>query len=284
MMADSGARGSAQQMRQLAGMRGLMAKPSGEIIETPITSNFREGLSVLAVLHLDARRAQGSGRHGAQDRQLGLPDAAARRRRAGRDRSAMEDCGTDRGHRDRRRSSRAARSSSGIGERILGRVALEDVRDPINGEVLVRRPARRSTRTASQVIEDAGIEKVQIRSVLTCEVERRRVRDLLRARSRARRDGEPRRGGRRDRGAVDRRAGHAAHDADVPHRRHGDAARRSSRTTRRAAEGEVRLHEPAHGARPRGPRDRDEPQRRDRDLRRRAAASASATRWCTART
>ena len=57
MMADSGARGSNQQIRQLAGMRGLMAKPSGEIIETPITANFREGLTVLAVLHLDARCA-----------------------------------------------------------------------------------------------------------------------------------------------------------------------------------------------------------------------------------
>jgi DNA-directed RNA polymerase subunit beta' len=58
MMADSGARGSKQQMRQLAGMRGLMAKPSGEIIETPITANFREGLNVLQI-HLDARRPQG---------------------------------------------------------------------------------------------------------------------------------------------------------------------------------------------------------------------------------
>ena len=57
VMADSGARGSKQQIRQLSGMRGLMAKPSGEIIETPITANFREGLTVLAVLHLDARRA-----------------------------------------------------------------------------------------------------------------------------------------------------------------------------------------------------------------------------------
>jgi hypothetical protein len=66
-MADSGARGSAQQIRQLAGMRGLMAKPSGEIIETPITANFREGPLGAAVLHLDARRPQGSGRHGAQD-------------------------------------------------------------------------------------------------------------------------------------------------------------------------------------------------------------------------
>ena len=100
-----------QQIRQLAGMRGLMAKPSGEIIETPITSNFREGLTVLAVLHLDARRAQGSGRHGAQDGRLGLPDAPAGRRGAGRDhlraRTAARSTASRRG-----RSSRAARSSS----------------------------------------------------------------------------------------------------------------------------------------------------------------------------
>ena len=88
IMADSGARGSTQQMRQLAAMRGLMAKPSGEIIETPITANFREGLSVLAVLHLDARRAQGSRRHRAQDGELRLPHAPSRRRRAGRRRHA----------------------------------------------------------------------------------------------------------------------------------------------------------------------------------------------------
>ena len=85
VMADSGARGSKQQIRQLSGMRGLMAKPSGEIIETPITANFREGLTVLRVLHLDARRPQGPGRHGAEDRRFGLPDAPPGRRGAGRD-------------------------------------------------------------------------------------------------------------------------------------------------------------------------------------------------------
>jgi len=72
-MVDSGARGNRQQVRQLAGMRGLMAKPSGEIIERPITSNFREGLSVLEYFHLDSRRAQRSGRHGAQNCGLRLP-------------------------------------------------------------------------------------------------------------------------------------------------------------------------------------------------------------------
>ena len=84
IMADSGARGSTQQIRQLAAMRGLMAKPSGEIIETPITANFREGLIGAPVLHLDARRPQGSRRHGAQDGQLRVPHPAPRRRRAGR--------------------------------------------------------------------------------------------------------------------------------------------------------------------------------------------------------
>ena len=67
IMADSGARGSKQQIRQLAGMRGLMAKPSGEIIETPITSNFREGLTVSAVFHLDPRCPEGASGYGAED-------------------------------------------------------------------------------------------------------------------------------------------------------------------------------------------------------------------------
>ena len=111
VMADSGARGSKQQIRQLAGMRGLMAKPSGEIIETPITSNFREGLDGAAVLHLDARRAQGPGRHGAQDGRLRLPHAPSGRRGAGRDhlRARLRHARRHRGARHRRV---AARSSS----------------------------------------------------------------------------------------------------------------------------------------------------------------------------
>jgi len=83
MMADSGARGSVAQIRQLAGMRGLMAKPDGSIIETPITANFREGPERPAVLHLDPRRAQGPCRHRAEDGELRLPDAATGRRDAG---------------------------------------------------------------------------------------------------------------------------------------------------------------------------------------------------------
>ena len=83
MMAHSGARGSPAQMKQLAGMRGLMAKPSGEIIESPIISNFKEGLTVLEVLQLDPRRPQGPGRHCLEDRELGLPHAPSGRRRGG---------------------------------------------------------------------------------------------------------------------------------------------------------------------------------------------------------
>ena len=95
-MVDSGARGNRQQVRQLAGVRGLMAKPSGDIIEKPILSNFREGSDRARILHLDARRPQGSGRHRAQDRRLRLHDAQARGRGAGRD-HPREDCGTTNG-------------------------------------------------------------------------------------------------------------------------------------------------------------------------------------------
>ena len=111
IMADSGARGSQQQMRQLAGMRGLMAKPSGEIIETPITDELPRRPLGAPVLHLDPRRSQGSRGHGAQDGELGLPDPPSRRRGAGRDHHRVR-LRHLRRHRDRRRWSRAARSSS----------------------------------------------------------------------------------------------------------------------------------------------------------------------------
>ena len=85
LMVDSGARGNRQQVRQLAGLRGLMAKPSGDIIEKPILSNFREGLYGARIFHLHPRRAQGSGRHRAQDRRFRLHDAQAGGCGAGRD-------------------------------------------------------------------------------------------------------------------------------------------------------------------------------------------------------
>jgi DNA-directed RNA polymerase subunit beta' len=83
MMSHSGARGSPAQMRQLAGMRGLMAKPSGEIIEQPIISNFKEGLTVLEYFNSTHGARKGAGRHGAQDGEFGLPHASPGRRRAG---------------------------------------------------------------------------------------------------------------------------------------------------------------------------------------------------------
>jgi hypothetical protein len=91
----------------------------GEIIETPITANFREGLTVLAVLHLDARRPQGSGRHGAEDGELGLSHASSRRRRAGSAIVTQDDCGTHGWHRGRSRRLMAVTSSQRSTERTL---------------------------------------------------------------------------------------------------------------------------------------------------------------------
>jgi len=169
MMADSGSRGSAAQIRQLAGMRGLMAKPSGEIIETPITANFREGLTVLQYF---------ISTHGARK---GLADTALKTANSGyltrrlvdvaQDAIITErDCGTLDG------LLVAALTEGGeiiehIGDRILGRVALDDILDPVTGEVLV--PANMDIdETLVKRIEDAGLEKVKIRSVLTCQSRR----------------------------------------------------------------------------------------------------------------
>ncbi len=168
MMADSGARGSAQQMRQLAGMRGLMAKPSGEIIETPITSNFREGLSVLQYF---------ISTHGARK---GLADTALKTANSGYltrrlvDVSQdvvirIDDCGTIEGI-ETGPLVEGGEVIERIGERILGRVALENVEDPINSEVLVR-AGDEIHEDRVRKIEDAGIERVVIRSVLTCDAE-----------------------------------------------------------------------------------------------------------------
>ena len=166
MMADSGARGSKDQMRQLAGMRGLMAKPSGEIIETPITSNFREGLTVLQYF---------ISTHGARK---GLADTALKtansgyltRRLVDVSQEAIitqEDCGAIDG------IWAEALVEGGeilqrVGERVLGRVALEDILDPVTGEVLVRANQGIDEECVTK-IEQAGVERVRIRSVLTCE-------------------------------------------------------------------------------------------------------------------
>jgi DNA-directed RNA polymerase subunit beta' len=168
IMADSGARGGPQQIRQLAGMRGLMAKPSGEIMETPITANFREGLSVLQYF---------ISTHGARK---GLADTALKTANSGYLTRRLvdvaqdiivrtQDCGTLNG------ITATALVQSGeiiesLGERILGRVAAEDVVDPYTNEVLVARNALIDEEAVERV-ENAGIERVEIRSVLTCELE-----------------------------------------------------------------------------------------------------------------
>jgi DNA-directed RNA polymerase subunit beta' len=166
MMADSGARGSAQQIRQLAGMRGLMAKPSGEIIETPITANFREGLSVLQYF---------VSTHGARK---GLADTALKTANSGyltrrlvdvaQDIIIYEyDCGTM----DGIYVSSLVEGGEIIEpmvERILGRVALEDIRDPFADEIIVK-ASHEINEEAIQKIADAGLDRVKIRSVLTCE-------------------------------------------------------------------------------------------------------------------
>jgi DNA-directed RNA polymerase subunit beta' len=166
MMADSGARGSAQQMRQLAGMRGLMAKPSGEIIETPITSNFREGLSVLQYF---------ISTHGARK---GLADTALKTANSGYLTRRLVDVSQDmivRVHDCETNDGieigplvEGGEIIEPIGERILGRVALEDVKDPITDEVLVH-ASEEIDEDRVKLIENAGLEKVMIRSVLTCQ-------------------------------------------------------------------------------------------------------------------
>ncbi len=168
IMADSGARGSVQQIRQLAGMRGLMAKPSGEIIETPITANFREGLTVLQYF---------ISTHGARK---GLADTALKTANSGyltrrlvdvaQDIIVkMKDCKTLNG------IEIGALVESGeviqpLGERILGRIALEDIVDQFTEEKLVK-ANQMIDENAVEVIENAGLEKVKIRSVLTCEAD-----------------------------------------------------------------------------------------------------------------
>ncbi|OIQ25440.1 MAG: DNA-directed RNA polymerase subunit beta' [Alphaproteobacteria bacterium MedPE-SWcel] len=168
MMAHSGARGSVTQMKQLGGMRGLMAKPNGDIIETPIISNFKEGLTVLEYFNST---------HGARK---GLSDTALKTANSGyltrrlvdvaQDCIVRErDCGTERAI-----TAEAAVNDgevvSSIGERILGRVAAEDVKRPGTEEILVAYGQLIDERMAD-IIEDAAVPSMRIRSPLTCESE-----------------------------------------------------------------------------------------------------------------
>ena len=168
MMADSGARGSKDQMRQLAGMRGLMAKPSGEIIETPIRANFREGLSVLQYF---------ISTHGARK---GLADTALKTANSGyltrRLADVAQDCVI---------TEQDCQTLMGIeveplleggeiiqrlSERIIGRFTSEDIHDPFTDDVLIPAGTLIDENRAT-IVEDAGLTSVKIRSVLTCQAE-----------------------------------------------------------------------------------------------------------------
>jgi DNA-directed RNA polymerase subunit beta' len=170
VMADSGARGSKQQIRQLAGMRGLMAKPSGEIIETPITSNFREGLTVLQYF-ISTHGA----RKGLADTALKTADSGYLTRRlvdVAQDVIISEiDCGTLDGIEARPIIDSGGEIVERLSDRIIGRVALEPIVDPASGEVIVESAGELDEELAERV-EDAGIERVKIRSVLTCAARR----------------------------------------------------------------------------------------------------------------
>src|SRR5213596_3452127 len=169
MMADSGARGSRQQIRQLAGMRGLMAKPSGEIIETPITSNFREGLTVLEYF-----TSTHGARKGLADTALKTADSGYLTRRlvdVSQDVIVSEyDCGTVK-YIDATPLVEGGDIIQSLRDRILGRVAAEDVRDPLSSEIIVQANNEIIEET-SQKIEDSGLERVRIRSGLTCDTKR----------------------------------------------------------------------------------------------------------------
>jgi DNA-directed RNA polymerase subunit beta' len=169
LMADSGARGSREQVRQLAGMRGLMSKPSGEVMETPITANFREGLSVLQYF-ISTHGA----RKGLADTALKTADSGYLTRRlvdVAQDVIITEiDCGTIDG------IYVTAIMEGGdilepLRDRVVGRVSQEEIVDPMSGEVVCS-IGQEITEPVANRIQGAGIERVKIRSVLTCDTRR----------------------------------------------------------------------------------------------------------------
>jgi len=168
MMAHSGARGSAAQIKQLAGMRGLMAKPNGEIIETPIISNFKEGLSVLEYFNSS---------HGARK---GLADTALKTANSGyltrrlvdvsQDCIIVEkDCGTERGLIAKAVIDGGEEIVS-LGEKILGRTSVNDIHHPVNDDLIIKAGEIIDEETVER-IDAAGIEQIKIRSALTCDSE-----------------------------------------------------------------------------------------------------------------
>ncbi|HUJ47316.1 MAG TPA: DNA-directed RNA polymerase subunit beta', partial [Rhizomicrobium sp.] len=168
MMSHSGARGSPQQMKQLAGMRGLMARPDGSIIETPILSNFKEGLTVLEYFNST---------HGARK---GLADTALKTANSGYLTRRLvdvandciitaEDCGTKKGVTVQAEID-GGQVVSSLSERILGRTTAEDVKHPETGDIILKR-GKEVTEDMAEKIEAAHIQKVRVRSVLACELD-----------------------------------------------------------------------------------------------------------------
>ncbi|HUW74674.1 MAG TPA: DNA-directed RNA polymerase subunit beta', partial [Methyloceanibacter sp.] len=166
MMSHSGARGSPAQMKQLAGMRGLMTKPSGEIIETPIISNFKEGLSVLEYFNST---------HGARK---GLADTALKTANSGYLTRRLvdvaqdcivteEDCGTEEGI-TARAILDAGEVTVSLGQRVLGRTTVDNVKSPATGEVILK-AGELIEEEHVEIIENARVQEIRIRSALTCE-------------------------------------------------------------------------------------------------------------------
>ena len=220
MMATSGARGSIAQVKQLGGMRGLMSDPSGRILEIPVKASLKEGLTVLEYF---------ISTHGARK---GLADTALRTADSGYLTRRLvdvaqdviireEDCGTANGITvyDIRVGKETIEP---IYDRIIGRRAAEDIKDPEKPRDQARRARRRDRRREGQGDHRRGDQASEDPLGARVPSEVRRLRDVLRPQSRDRPQGRHRRGRRHHRRAVDRRTGHAAHAAHLPHRRRRD--------------------------------------------------------------
>ena len=236
LMVDSGARGNRQQVRQLAGVRGLMAKPSGDIIEKPILVELPRGPHRAGILHLHPRRPQGSGRHRAQDRRLRLHDPQAR------------GCGPGRHHprgglRHRQRhlglrpftKAKTKSSSSATASSAGSPATTSSIRR--TRRKCSSAPTRKLTRSRPSALKlRASRQRAHpLRAHLRKQA--RHLRPLLWPQPGHRRPGQARRGRRHHRRPIHRRAGHAAHHAHVPHRRHGVAGLQAA-----ADQGQARRH------------------------------------------
>ena len=241
-MMDSGARGNKQQVRQLCGARGLMAKPSGEIIERPILSSFREGLTVLEYF---------ISTHGARK---GLADTALKTADAGYLTRklcdvamdviiAEDDCGA----RDgvwKKAIIEGDDEIVGLKERIIGRCSSDDVQNPLKPSETIVGSGELITEEIAAKIEDVGIERVKIMSPLTSSSQARHRRQVLRHQPGHEPHRQDRRLRRHHRRPVDRRARHAADDAHLPHRRRRLRRLQDPRDPR-----QVRRHGQVHGLR-----------------------------------